>query len=213
MHTRTRQVPRSGSRGRKCILDTQGGSLLPIEVGWIVRTVFNRLDAIGVWSNQQKHNDCGVEQDGRHSEDGFWEGGDGGTVNRCIDTGLPTYNVALAPSTSSEGGKSKLTATTWATALIRPIAPKTRPTSDPFPIAINVPAPKLCNAGFPPLVNELSDVKRMKSGCEDVGVIETSRFAVASVKKEMEVTTRSKARERARKDGCEMSVDVREGAK
>lgn len=53
----------------------------------------------------------------------------------------------------------------------------------------------------------------MKSGCEDVGVIETSKFAVASVKKEMEVTTRSKARERARKDGCEMSVDVREGAK
>lgn len=105
-----------------------------------------------------------------------------------------------------------LTATTWATALIRPIAPKTKPTSAPLPIAINVPAPKLCNAGFPPLVNEFNDVKRMKSGCDEVGVMETSRLAVASVKKEIEVTMRSKARERARKVACETSGS-REGAK
>ena len=61
-------------------------------------------------------------------------------------------------------------------------------------------------------------MKRMNSGCEDVGEIVTRRFAVASVKKDMDVTRRSKERERARKDGDDArllgdEVVAREGEK
>lgn len=91
MHARTREVlARSRSGGSERVLDAQGRRLLLVEVRRIVRTIFDRLYGLDVRSDEEEHDDGGVEQDGGHGEDGFGECGHCGAVDRCVDTRLRT---------------------------------------------------------------------------------------------------------------------------
>lgn len=75
-----------------------------------------------------------------------------------------------------------------------------------MPIARKLTAPRDWSAGWPPLVSALRDVKNTKRGCEDVGDIETSALAVASIKSDMAAMRRSKRIAEARCSGVAFCV-------